>query len=71
MKMKTYIYAVLCVMILALVFVNCADDELEKTSTQPTEMKDFTLQEAKDFFKKQIESKAAKTRVIRKHDRRS
>ncbi len=64
MKKRTYIYAVLCVMVILIVTVNCTDEELVKSSTQSqTDMKGFTLQEARDFFEKKIMQGSTSTRT--------
>lgn len=70
MKKRTYIYAALCVLVIVFVTINCTDEELIK-STPQADMKGFTLQEAKEFFKEQMELKVTKTRVVRKQDGRS
>lgn len=64
MKKRTYIYAVLCVMAILIVTVNCTDEELVKSpSLSQTDMKGFTLQEAKDFFEKKMMQGSTNTRT--------
>lgn len=64
MKKRTYIYAVLCVMAILIITVNCTDEELVKSpSLSQTDMKDFTLQEAKDFFEKKMMQGSTNTRI--------
>lgn len=52
MKKSTYIYTVLCVIAIVISIVNCKDEDLLESSLQ-TDMKDFSLQEAKNFFQTQ------------------
>ena len=49
MKKSTYIYTVLCVIAIVISIVNCKDEDLLESGLQ-TDMKDFSLQEAKNFF---------------------
>ena len=52
MKKSTYIYTVLCVIAIVISIVNCKDEDLLESGLQ-TDMKDFSLQEAKNFFQTQ------------------
>ena len=52
MKKSTYIYTVLCIIAIVITIVNCKDEDLLESSLQ-TGMKDFSLQEAKNFFQTQ------------------
>ena len=52
MKKPTYIYTVLCVIAIVISIVNCKDEDLLESGLQ-TDMKDFSLQEAKNFFQTQ------------------
>lgn len=54
MKKSTYIYTVLCIIAIFITIVNCKDEDLLESSLQ-TDMKDFSLQEAKNFFLQQSE----------------
>ena len=49
MKKSTYIYTVLCVIAIVISIVNCKDEDLLESGLQ-TDMKDFSLQEAKKLF---------------------
>lgn len=64
MKKKNYIYAVLCVIAILIVTVNCTDEALVKSTPQSqTDMRGFTLQEAKNFFEKKMIQGSANTRT--------
>ena len=63
MRKIAYIYTIACVMVVIFGSTSCTDEYLMKSSIQ-TEMKDFSLQEAKDFFTKQIEETVILSRSI-------
>lgn len=65
MKKRTYIYAVLCLLVIVFVTINCTDEELIK-STPKVDMKGFTLEEAKAFFEMKITEKETRTRAGKK-----
>lgn len=63
MRKIAYIYTIACVMVVIFGSTSCTDEYLMKSSTQ-AQMKDFSLQEAKDFFIKQIEEATMLSRTI-------
>lgn len=65
MKKRTYIYGVLCLLVIVFVTINCTDEELIK-STPKVDMKGFTLEEAKAFFEMKITEKETRTRAGKK-----
>lgn len=52
MKKIAYIYTVLCAIVMVITVVNCKDEVLLESRLQ-TDMKDFSLEEAKNFFQTQ------------------
>ncbi len=52
MKKIAYIYTVLCAIVMVITVVNCKDEDLLESRLQ-TDMKDFSLEEAKNFFQTQ------------------
>lgn len=67
MKKITYIYIVLCVITVTLCTSNCTDEDLVKSNTQ-TELKDFSLQEAKEYFQIQAEKNLILSRSLENKD---
>lgn len=63
MKKSTYIYTVLCVIAIVISIVNCKDEDLLESSLQ-TDMKDFSLQEAKNFFQTQAHANLTLSRSL-------
>ena len=63
MKKSTYIYTVLCVIAIVISIVNCKDEDLLESGLQ-TDMKDFSLQEAKNFFQTQAHANLTLSRSL-------
>lgn len=63
MKKSTYIYTVLCIISIVITIVNCKDEDLLESSLQ-TGMKDFSLQEAKNFFQTQAHANLTLSRSL-------
>lgn len=63
MKKSTYIYTVLCIIAIVITIVNCKDEDLLESSLQ-TGMKDFSLQEAKNFFQTQAHANLTLSRSL-------
>ena len=63
MKKSTYIYTVLCVIAIVITIVNCKDEDLLESNLQ-TDMKDFSLQEAKSFFQTQAHANLTLSRSL-------
>ena len=52
MRRLTYIYAILFIMAIVFVVVNCTDEDLVKNGQE--NMEEFSIQEAKDYFQVQM-----------------
>lgn len=63
MRKTTYIYAVLCVITITLCTINCTDEDLTESNTH-TEIKGFSLQEAKEYFLSQAEKNLILSRSL-------
>lgn len=64
MRKTTYIYAVLCVITITLCTINCTDEDLTESNTH-TEIKGFSLQEAKEYFLSQAEKNLILSRSLK------
>lgn len=63
MKKRTYIYMVLCLMMMTWGTVGCMDEELIRPDLK-ADLKDFSLQEAKEFFQTQIKENLVLSRSL-------
>ena len=63
MKKIAYIYTVLCAIVMVITVVNCKDEVLLESRLQ-TDMKDFSLEEAKNFFQTQARDKLMLSRSL-------
>lgn len=69
MRRLTYIYAILFIMAIVFVVVNCTDEDLVKNGQE--NMEEFSIQEAKDYFQVQMAENLILSRSLSSEDNKT